>query len=58
MFLLGVAVDPRIRAALGIVVLVIGIVLHMVVLGVIGAMLVLWAGGQWMQRSRNSRSPR
>jgi hypothetical protein len=55
MFLFGVAVDPRIRAALGIIALVIGIVLHQVVLGVIGGVLVLWAGGQWLQRSRSAR---
>jgi hypothetical protein len=58
MFLFGVAVDPRIRAALGIIALVIGIVLHQVVLGVIGGVLVLWAGGQWLQRSRGGRGTR
>jgi threonine/homoserine/homoserine lactone efflux protein len=56
MFLFGVSVDPRIRAALGIVALVIGIVIHQEVLGVIGGVLVLWAGGQWLQRSRSARS--
>jgi uncharacterized membrane protein len=58
MFLFGMSVDPRIRAALGIVALVIGIVLHLVVLDVIGGVLVLWAGGQWLQRSRSNRSNR
>jgi energy-coupling factor transporter transmembrane protein EcfT len=54
----GMSVDPRIRAALGIIVLVVGVVLHQVVLSVIGGVLVLWAGGQWLQRSRSSRSTR
>jgi hypothetical protein len=58
MFLFGVSVDPRIRAALGVVALVAGVVLHQVVLGVIGVVLVLWAGGQWLQRSRSSKSAR
>jgi hypothetical protein len=58
MFLFGVSVDPRIRAALGIVALVIGIVLHQVVLAVVGGILVLWAGAQWLQRGRSSRSTR
>ena len=58
MFLFGIQVSPRIRAALGIIALVMGIVLHQVVLGAIGGILVLWAGGQWLQRSRSSRSTR
>jgi hypothetical protein len=58
MFLFGVSVDPRIRAALGIVALVIGILVHQVLLGAIGGVLVLWAGAQWLQRSRSNRSTR
>jgi uncharacterized membrane protein len=58
MFLFGVSVDPRIRAALGIIALMIGIGLHLVVLDVIGGVLVLWAGGQWLRRSRSNQSAR
>jgi hypothetical protein len=55
MFMFGVSVDPRIRAALGIVVLVIGVVLHKFVVDAIGGVLLLWAGAQWLQRSRSAR---
>jgi hypothetical protein len=55
MFMFGVSVDPRIRAALGVIALVVGIALHLVVLDVAGGFLVLWAGGQWLQRSRSTR---
>jgi hypothetical protein len=58
MFLFGMSVDPRIRAAVGVIALVIGIVLHLIVLDVLGGVLVLWAGGQWLQRGRSNRSAR
>jgi hypothetical protein len=54
MFMFGMSMDPRIRVALGIVVLVIGIVLHQFVIDAAGGILVLLAGGQWLRR----RSPR
>jgi hypothetical protein len=54
MFMFGMSMDPRIRIALGIVVLVIGIVLHQVVIDAAGGILLLLAGGQWLRR----RSPR
>jgi hypothetical protein len=55
MFMFGMSINPAIRAALGIVVLVIGIVVHTVVLDAAGAVLMLWAGGQWLVHRRSAR---
>ena len=52
MFMFGIKVDPRIRAALGAAVLVTGVLLHLVVLDAIGGVLVVWGVGQWLSRSR------
>jgi hypothetical protein len=47
-------VHPAIRAALGVVVLVAGVVLHKVILDVAGAAVVLIGAGQWLYRTRRT----
>ena len=47
-------VHPAIRAALGVVVLVVGVVLHKVILDVAGAAIVLIGAGQWLYRTRRT----
>jgi hypothetical protein len=43
---------PGIRAAIGVVVLVIGVALHRVALDVIGAVVIVLGAGQWLYASR------
>ncbi len=47
-------VHPVVRAALGVVVLAIGVVLHRVYLDVAGAAVIAIGAGQWLYRQRHS----
>jgi hypothetical protein len=47
-------VHPAIRIALGVVVLVVGVVLHKLILDVAGVALVLTGAGQWLYRTRRT----
>jgi hypothetical protein len=51
-------VHPGIRAALGVVVLVVGLLLHRVILDAAGAAVVLIGAGQWFYRWRRSGARR
>ena len=48
------AVHPAIRTALGVVVLVAGVVLHKVFLDVAGAAVILIGAGQWLYSTHRS----
>jgi hypothetical protein len=48
-------VPPAIRAAAGVVLLVVGILLHWVVLDVAGAAAIVISAVQWMQRRQRSQ---
>ena len=47
-------IHPAIRIALGVVVLVAGIVLHKLILDVAGVAVVLIGAGQWLYRPRRT----
>ena len=51
-------VNPAIRAAVGVMLLVIGILLHRVVLDVTGAAAVVISIGQWLYRKPGTRGTR
>jgi hypothetical protein len=50
MFLLGMSVNPAVKAVLGIAVLVVGVLMHLVLIDAIGAALILLAAGQLLRR--------
>jgi hypothetical protein len=47
-------VHPAIRTALGVVVLVVGVVLDKVILDVAGVAVILIGAGQWLYRTRRT----
>jgi hypothetical protein len=49
------SVNPVIRAAVGVVILVIGLMLHKVVLDVAGAAAIVISVAQWLHRRRGTR---
>lgn len=57
MILFGVSIHPAIRAAIGIVTLVIGIAIHLYVLDGVGALLLVVAGYQLYRRHRGTQGP-
>jgi hypothetical protein len=52
MLLFGLKIHPAIRIAIGVVVLVVGVVLHRVIIDAAGAAVMLIGAAQWTSRSR------
>jgi len=50
-------IHPAIRAAVGVVILVIGVLLHMVLLGAAGAAAVVISAVQWLHRKQGTAGP-
>ncbi len=51
------SVNPAIRAAVGVVILVIGLVLHSVVLDATGAAALVIGAVQWLHRRQETKGP-
>jgi hypothetical protein len=50
-------IHPAIRAAVGVVILVIGVLLHMVLLGAGGAAAIVISAVQWLHRKQGAAGP-
>jgi hypothetical protein len=51
------SIHPAIRAAIGVVILVIGLALHRVLIDATGAAAIVISAVQWLYRSRGTQGP-